>query len=170
MPTKTIYVSDEDLPIFESAQKIAGDSLSSTIVASLRAYLKQVGLAKDAWKEIEVEVGSIAYTKKRFIGRLVGEGFQSGNEERRSIIFKVFSTQKGNLILYRQILPRLTDLVLGAVNPQMRVSTAKQADEYGDFELQVFESLEALSGHIPKELYLSVTQNISGIAFELLDV
>ena len=113
MPTKTIYVSDEDLPIFESAQKVAGDSLSSTIAASLRAYLRQVGLAKDGWKEIEVEVGSVAYTKKRFVGRLVGEGFQSGNEEHKSVIFKVFMTQKDNLVLYRQTLSRLTDLILG---------------------------------------------------------
>ena len=100
----------------------------------------------------------------------MGEGFQSGNEEHKSVIFKVFMTQKDNLVLYRQTLPRLTDLILGAINPQMRVSSVKQADEYGDFVLQIFESLEALSGHVPAELYLLVTQNISGVSFEILDV
>jgi hypothetical protein len=39
MPNKTIYVPDEDLPVFERAQAIAGGSLSATIVQALRDYI-----------------------------------------------------------------------------------------------------------------------------------
>lgn len=41
MPTKNIYVSREDLHIFERAKELAGESLSSIIVEALQRYVEQ---------------------------------------------------------------------------------------------------------------------------------
>ncbi len=39
MPNKTIYVADEDVPLFKRAAELAGGSASAAIVAALRRYL-----------------------------------------------------------------------------------------------------------------------------------
>jgi hypothetical protein len=44
MPNKTIYVSEDDLPLFERAQLVSGTNLSSVIVRALRRFLEQVGV------------------------------------------------------------------------------------------------------------------------------
>ncbi|NUR96504.1 MAG: EXLDI protein, partial [Kribbellaceae bacterium] len=39
MPNKTIYVSDDDLPLYKRAQELAGN-LSSAISIALRKYVE----------------------------------------------------------------------------------------------------------------------------------
>ena len=41
MPNRTIYVADADLPIFEKAQKLAGDNLSAAIAQALHYFVEK---------------------------------------------------------------------------------------------------------------------------------
>ena len=41
MPNRTIYVADVDLPIFEKAQKLAGDNLSAAIAQALHYFVEK---------------------------------------------------------------------------------------------------------------------------------
>ena len=43
MPTKTLYVKDTDLPLFERAQQELGESISSLLADCLRRQLKARG-------------------------------------------------------------------------------------------------------------------------------
>ena len=40
MPNKTIYVSEDDLPLFERAQELSGANLSSAIIKALKRYIE----------------------------------------------------------------------------------------------------------------------------------
>ena len=40
MPNKTIYVADDDLPVFQRAQELVGGNLSSTVVSALRRLIE----------------------------------------------------------------------------------------------------------------------------------
>ncbi len=87
MPNKTIYVSDTDLPIFERAQELAGENLSSTIVQALRNFVNAHEARIAGFREIVVRVGSGVYTRKQFRGRLLAKGHteipdtQAGTDE-----------------------------------------------------------------------------------------
>jgi len=39
MPNKTIYIRKEDLPIFEEAEKLGGDSLSAVIAEAVKRFV-----------------------------------------------------------------------------------------------------------------------------------
>jgi len=75
MPNKTIYVSDTDLPIFERAQELAGENLSSTIVQALRNFVQAYEARAAGFRDIVVRVGSDVYTRKQFRGRLLAKGY-----------------------------------------------------------------------------------------------
>ena len=70
MPNRTIYVADADLPIFEKAQKLAGDNLSAAIVHALRIFVEKEEARSSGYKEITVKVGKgRPYFTKQFRGR-----------------------------------------------------------------------------------------------------
>src|SRR6185295_17859516 len=75
MPNKTIYVSDTDLPVFERAQELAGENLSSTIVQALRNFVQAYETRAAGFREVVVKVGSEIYTRKQFRGRLLAKGY-----------------------------------------------------------------------------------------------
>lgn len=74
MPNKTIYVSDGDLPVFERAQELAGENLSSTIVQALRNFVQSHEARVAGFRDIVVRVGTDIYTRKQFRGRLLAKG------------------------------------------------------------------------------------------------
>jgi len=41
MPPKTIYVKAEDLPVFERAEELGGDSLSAVIAEALKRFVER---------------------------------------------------------------------------------------------------------------------------------
>ena len=69
MPNKTIYVSDDDLPLFERAQQLADANLSSAIVQALRRFIEIEEARQRGFEEITVLVnGEGAHQRKRFLG------------------------------------------------------------------------------------------------------
>ena len=73
MPNKTIYVSDDDLPLYKRAQELAGN-LSSAISIALRKYVELEEGRLEGYDEITVRVGPGAGRKQRFSGVLLAEG------------------------------------------------------------------------------------------------
>jgi EXLDI family protein len=138
MPTKTIYVADADLPIFERAQALAGDNLSATIVQALRRFVQahdagRVGMDVDvdidldggfgAWRserrshghargkigEIAVQVGDNGtYVTRRFFGRELARRRIREREQARVTTLIVYQTAKGRLALHTAVRPDWT--------------------------------------------------------------
>jgi EXLDI family protein len=153
MPNKTIYVPDEDLPVFERAQAIAGGSLSATIVQALRDYIAAQEARERGFHVVELEVGTITSSRKRFTGRLIAEAKERGQNGDASFTkYAVYLTPKGNLAVYQ----RHVQLNDRGAPPK------KQLDVYG--------SADALQGQIPDELYQKVVQSLQGDTPEVLDI
>ena len=92
MATKTIYVKDEDLIIFEKALELGGDSLSGVIVEALRRYIDAEEAKAKGFQEIIILEGfpmevklADGFHKVRFIGKLLGEASDEEIENSRHI-------------------------------------------------------------------------------------
>ncbi|MFD1052468.1 hypothetical protein ACFQ1S_46215, partial [Kibdelosporangium lantanae] len=80
MPNKTIYVSDEDMPVFRRAQELAGSNLSAAITAALRRYVEIEEGRLAGYDEIVLPVGiDNAGRKVRFSGVLLGQWERSAS-------------------------------------------------------------------------------------------
>ncbi len=59
-PNKTLYVRDEDAPVWDRAERAAaaaGQSVSQLVATSLRTYLSALDAPADGMREIRVKVG-----------------------------------------------------------------------------------------------------------------
>lgn len=109
MPNKTIYVSENDVSLFEEAKNIAGEALSSVISRALREYVSKNQKKSQGMEEIAVLVGTPkAEREKRFVGALVNEwkGFSDDKEWWMSA--SIYQTQKGNWAVYLSTLYKAT--------------------------------------------------------------
>ncbi len=124
MPNKTIYVSDDDLPIFQRAQELAGGKLSAAISTALRRYVEAEEGREEGYDEITLKVGQgTAVRKQRFSGILLGEwGRTVGQRDEK---YRVYRSRKGKYVLHVERGPEYTDsmtrdageLGVGAVLP-----------------------------------------------------
>ena len=73
MPNKTIYVSDDDLPLFQRAQEIAGGKLSAAITAALRRYVEVEEGRQQGFEEVstvdQFGLGEIVAVERKKIER-----------------------------------------------------------------------------------------------------
>lgn len=111
MPNKTIYVKDEDLQVFEEAEKLGGDSLSSIIAEALRRFVATKRAEQQGMQEYTLSVGVLhsqgADTRKvRFVGRLLAEAEvltdQTSPRDRggRGTDYKIYQTQAGRVLVW----------------------------------------------------------------------
>lgn len=97
MPTKTIYVSEQDAPVFEEARAVAGETLSSIIVRSLREFLAREHQKESKLKEITVRTGSRkSEQEQRFYGTKLGDWRGFSDDHEWWMQAQVYATQKGN--------------------------------------------------------------------------
>lgn len=72
---KTIYVRDEDLPIWERAKELAGDKLAPVIMDGLRKFVSAKELERSGFERIEVQFrdskANNLPTAKAFVGRWI---------------------------------------------------------------------------------------------------
>lgn len=207
MPNKTIYVADADMPIFEKAQELAGDNLSSTIVQALQRYVEAHEHQQAGFHEITLRVGSDpAYTLKRFTGRLLARGQYQNADRRWQDIFQVFKSLKGKLVIYRGNVPswwggwnwnfsahhqdqmehqrnKLRNWQRKWERQQQRwnndwpfppnmpnMGWENIGMDKGDFQLDVYDTLEAIKAGIPEDLYERVKRQLDGDEIEILDI
>jgi EXLDI family protein len=96
MPNKTIYVANDDQPVFEHAQSLAGDNLSSVIVRALKEFIARNESQAKGYKDITVQVGSKGLQReKHFRGRLVIKWNGPDDAKKGWLQARVFRTAKG---------------------------------------------------------------------------
>lgn len=112
MPNKTIYVKDEDVQLFEEAEKLGGDSLSSVIAEALRRFVATKKAEQQGMKECNLTVGVLRsqgdddIRQIRFVGRLLAEAEvltdQTSPRDRdgRGTDYKIYQTQAGRILVW----------------------------------------------------------------------
>ena len=74
MPNKTIYVSDDDLALYERAQALAGGNLSAAVSRALRRFVDDEEARQGGYEQVTVRAGSGRDRREqRFSGVLLGE-------------------------------------------------------------------------------------------------
>jgi EXLDI family protein len=105
MPNKTIYVSDDDLPLYERAQALAGGNLSAAVSRALRQFVDAQEAREGGYQQVTVQVGAGRDRReKRFSGVLLGE-WRHPTAERRIERFRVYRTPKGKFALHVSRMP-----------------------------------------------------------------
>lgn len=187
MPNKTIYVSDDDLPLFERAQELSGVNLSSAIVRALRRFIEIEEASLRGLDEIIVNVnGNGAHRRKRFLGQRLVRWLQPTANGKGTVIQSVYRTAGKRYALHTRSIPDW-ELVWG--DPEYVGDPKKWGvgngllqrvmswgldwetfKETGEYSLLVFEGLEELKAHISNELYKAVSQAMDGPEIEVLDI
>ncbi len=105
MPNKTIYVSQDDEPLFEEARQLAGESLSAVIVRALRDFVIRQQEKEKSMKEITVLVGPKESTREqRFIGSYVGKWQGFDVDKTWMVEAQIYLTHKKNwAVLVKQL-------------------------------------------------------------------
>lgn len=176
MPNKTIYVSDDDLPLFQRAQEIAGGKLSVAIAAALRRYVEVEEGRQQGYEEVIVRVGPGLGRKQRFAGMLLAEMEQTGNE--RDETYRIYRTRTEKFVVHHE-------------RSEAHVNTGPNAEKYrtgwrawvgdwsanqswtripADSTLRIVGDLDALREIIPHELYELVLDAVNQPAIEDLDI
>jgi hypothetical protein len=103
MANKNVYVADEDLPIFQEAQELAGESISKVIVQALRQYVMQKELEATGLKEYVAmegdDEGGLNVNKIRFIGKLISTAVDGTENGEKSDTYTLYYTRKGKFLL-----------------------------------------------------------------------
>ena len=110
MPNKTIYVRDEDISLFEEAERLGGDSLSGIIAEALRRFVATKRAEQQGMKECNLTVGVLRSQgdddtrKVRFVGRLLAEAEvftgQTSDRDDRGTCYRVYQTKAGKVLIW----------------------------------------------------------------------
>lgn len=167
MPNKTIYVSDDDMPLFKRAQELGGGNLSQAISAALRRFVEIEEGRLEGFEEITVAVGSGVKRKQRFSGVKLGEWgrtTKSGKVE----IFSVYRSRTGKFVLHVDRSDVWTSS--GGWRGALGLAESNWGFIKGDSTLDIADSLEDLKDRIPAELYEVVIGLADEPAVEDLDI
>ena len=176
MPNKTVYVSDDDLPLYQRAQELAGGTLSAAISLALRRFVEIEEGRQQGFDEIIVRVGPGLGRKQRFSGVLIAEFERSGNEGDEK--YRVFRSRSDKFVVHVE-------------RAEAHVNTGPNAEKYrtgwrawvGDWSanqswtrtpahsvLHVADTLEGLRTLVPEELYNLVADAADNPVIEDLDI
>jgi len=110
VPNKTIYVRDEDLPIFEQAEELGGDSLSAVIAEAVKRFVSAEKAKAAGFEQFTLEVGRVNsrgaddVRKIRFVGRkLAGQTAYTGqtsSQDDRGTDYQIYQTKAGKIIVH----------------------------------------------------------------------
>ncbi len=110
MPNKTIYVREEDLPVFEEAEKLGGDSLSAVIAQAVKRFVQVKRAELFGMQEYTLSVGVLRSQgdddtrKVRFVGRLLAEAEvltgQTSDRKDRGKYFRIYQTKAGKVLVW----------------------------------------------------------------------
>lgn len=177
MPNKTIYVSDDDLPLYQRAQELAGGNLSQAIAGALRRYVEAEEGRRAGYDEVTVQVGrGGARRKQRFSGVLLGEWERSSHT--RVERFRVYRTPKGRFALHVKRSPEWTSgsgsknwmEELADWRGMLGLEETGWGFVPGEATLEVVDSFEELREKIPAELYDLIAGAAEQPAVEDLDI
>ncbi|MGH3520425.1 MAG: EXLDI protein [Haloechinothrix sp.] len=179
MPNKTIYVADDDLPLFQRAQELAG-SLSAAITRALRAYVDTEFAAAVGGRRVNVTVGEPGRHRRQcFVGTKIcvwettrattrrDEGKQSDDEDAdlQNELYIVYRTVRDQWAVHRRW------ALLGDI--AAADSSQDQQDDWSDYtsaELLVYPNLDDLAAALPAELTKRVRRAVHTPELEVLDI
>jgi EXLDI family protein len=183
-----------DVPLFEKAQKLAGDNLSAAIAYALRAFVEREEARQSGFDDITVKVGKgHPYIQQQFRGRLIAKRHIKLANVMRILIMNVYQTAKGRFAVYTRNQPnwsgwsqrgpsKKSHIVPGKgwdagaevdVNwSEKKQSSYDWSSYYEDIEmrLDVYDTLDDLKENIPEELYDAITRYLRGGEVEFLDI
>jgi EXLDI family protein len=173
VPNKTIYVSDGDLPLYDRAQKLAGDNLSAAISAALRRYVDVEEGRGEGFDEITCRVGPGKGRKVRFSGVLIGEWVNT--MQSRVETFRVYRSRTGKYVLHVERSPDYTMVDSegkpvgwrGYLGLKWDVSYGSTP---GESTLEVVGTVDELRERIPPQLYDMVAGSAQQPVVEDLDI
>jgi EXLDI family protein len=176
MPNKTIYVSDDDLPLYQRAQELAGGTLSAAISTALRRYVEVEEGRKQGYDEIVLRVGPGLGRKRRFSGVLLAEWNRSTND--RTEAYRVYQARSGKFVVHIERSEAHT-----SNNPDAEKWNTGWRAWVGDWSanqiwtrtpaessLRIAESLDELRDLVPVELYDVVADIADQPTIEDLDI
>lgn len=172
MPNKTIYVSDADLPLYQRAQELAGDNLSSAIANALRRWVDVEESRGDGFSEIVVRVGLEKGRKVRFVGVLLGEFTSSSWSGDETV--RVYQGRTGKVVVHTERTPEWKALddngkpagILG----QLGIGRANHTYRPGESTLDIVQTLDEVKERVPPELFETVTRSASRPSVEDLEI
>jgi EXLDI family protein len=174
VPNKTIYVSEEDLPLLERAQRLAGGNLSSAVVRALARSVEAQEAQAQGFEEVTLRVGRAgSRRRKRFLGRRVAQ-WRRGSGEDGVEVFTAFRTPKGRYVVHRKRLP-------GASYWSDPLTWYESSDseswwgahdwwDPGEYSLDVYETFAELEQQVPDELARLVEEGERESPLEELDI
>jgi EXLDI family protein len=187
MPNKTIYVSDDDLPLFERAQELSGENLSAAIARALRRFIEIEEARQRGLEEITVTVnGEGAHQHKRFLGQRLVRWLQPTAKGKGTEILNVYRTAGKRYALHTRSIPNwpfsggdpdyMADPKNWGVGNGLLQKLMTWGYDYerfkgsGNYTLQVFNTLEELKPHVSDDLYKAVRQAMEWPEIEDLDI
>lgn len=193
MPNKTIYVADDDLPLYARAQELAGGSLSAAIGQAMQEFVDRRETHMNGFEEVTVRVGEPGLrTSRRFTGRrLVRWSHHTGRGKVE--IFSVYRTVKDRYAVHlrrdpdwgygdrRYQAPEGWDVEQDWSDPATwdwsnwsqksgRSGESPAWWEPGVYQLDVYDDLAELREHVPPELAELVVQHGGVPAVQDLDI
>ncbi|MCW4353617.1 EXLDI protein [Hoyosella sp. YIM 151337] len=171
MPNKTIYVSDDDLPLFTRAQELIGGNLSGAIVAALRRFIELEEGRREGYEEVVLRVGHNGVRQVRFSGTLLGE-WRDLNDRRIEHI-RVYRSLKGKFVLHAQYsnwseYPTEANWLKDLKNWRRLLSVGDQ--DWGDFTLTIADEITEFRDKLPAKFYERVASVADLPNIEDLDI
>lgn len=149
MPNKTIYVSQKDEKLFEEAQAIAGEALSSVIARALREFVSRSQSRMEGMKEVSVKIGTKGFEREqRFIGAKIGKWEGLNDDKSLYMNAKIYVTGKNNLVVLLTTLSRASLIT----NPKEWKKSGAYLENVYSSDLFVGEKPGNFKGKIPNDL------------------
>jgi EXLDI family protein len=177
MPNKTIYVADDDLALFQRAQELVGGNLSGAVTTALRRFIELEEGRLEGYDEVVLQVGHNGVRQVRFSGALLGE-FRDVNEQRTEHV-RVYRSRKGKFVMHAQYSnwAEIADFNggitgLGSLREwkSWRRMLGVGDQDWGDYILEIVDTLGQLKGKIPDKLYERVADIAERPPVEELDI
>ena len=174
MPNRTIYVSEEDQPLYKRAQELAGGNLSAAISGALKRYVDVEDAKSAGFDEVIVKVGLGAGRKVRFNAVLLGEWFDTDHASGKFEHYRVYrGARKFALHIERTEYFEMRD-AQGNPLTGWRAWTGIGATSGGgrpaEATLDVFDTLDELRDRVPAQLFDSIKSSIKLPSVEDLDI
>ena len=173
MPNRTIYVSEEDQPLYKRAQELAGGNLSSAITNALKRYLDVEDARTAGYEDVIVKVGIGGGRKVRFTGVLLAEWIDTKGE--RFEHYRVFRGPTGKFAVHVDRVEHF-EMRDAQGNPLTGwrawtgIGMAAGGGRPAEATLEVFDTLEEVREHVPAELWSVVSASVKHPNVEDLDI
>lgn len=150
MPNKTIYVSEQDAPLFDEAKDLAGEALSSVIVRALKEFVSRHKEKAKGMKDVKLMVGKYnAEREVHFIGAVMGEWKGFSDDKEWWMAATIYQTQKSNFAVYLTTVAKATLLT----NRKAWKESGDYLLDPRDSELIIGSTLQEFDDRLPSELY-----------------